>query len=158
MRVPSTYREVQRYNSLWVTLTLTAAVLVPLLWQQLGAGSWATLALVGATCASGLLLLGQLTVTVEKDAVRWQFGYVGWPAWEQPFTEVAHVELARGLRLASGIRGSAKHRQYHVRLHSPGVRLIRHDGRTVLLGSAQPEALMAAIQQALGEITEHSGR
>jgi len=139
------YRETQTYTTLWLILCLTAVVLLPFVLPDRQSGRLSVGLLFGLSTGVGLLLMGRLTVSVDDQAVRWQFGYVGWPAWEQPLAELSHTDLARGTRFGSGIKGSAKHREYHVQMHSPGVRLYRHDGRTVLLGSAQPERLKASI-------------
>jgi hypothetical protein len=143
------YRETQTYTTLWIILCLTALVLLPFVLPDHQSSGLSVGLLLGLSTGFGLLLLGRLTVSVDEQAVRWHFGYVGWPSWEQPLAELSHTDLARGTRFGSGIKGSAKHREYHVQMHSPGVRLYRHDGRSVLLGSAQAERLKAFIDARL---------
>lgn len=143
------YRSTQTYGMLWIILLLTAGCLLPAVAAAGGRESLASAGLLAVLNLGGLLLLGRLVITVDDQAVRWQFGYVGWPAWHIPLREVAGVEPARTTRFGSGIKGSGKHRHFSVAMGSPAVRLHLHDGRSITLGTPEPERLKAFIHRRL---------
>ncbi|MBL8329490.1 MAG: hypothetical protein JNJ71_11595 [Rubrivivax sp.] len=142
------YRHTQTYTVLWLILIVAAAVTVPATM-----GSTATpeglagVLLVLATFLAGLLLLGRLVIEVDSEAVRWSFGYVGWPAWQEPLKSIVSTELGKAnVAFGSGIKGTAKHRQFNVVISGPALRLHLMDGRSVTLGTPEPQRLQGFIE------------
>lgn len=148
------YRLVQLYVMLWVAalaiVVLGLLVLAPGLTEASGQALPGLLALVA--CVGGALLcLGRLVVEVHSRELRWSFGYVGWPAWTQPLAEVAGTQVVRTRFLrGAGIRGSIRHRFYTVRPGGLALCLHLHDGRTVTLGTPDPQRLATALEDQRG--------
>jgi len=143
------FRLVQPYVTLWVAalaiVVLGLLVLAPGLAVDSGQALPGLLAL-GACVGGALLCLGRMVVEVHPRELRWRFGYVGWPAWTQPLAEVAGTQVVRTRFLrGAGIRGSIRHRFYTVRPGGLALCLHLHDGRTVTLGTPDPQRLAAAV-------------
>ena len=143
------YRHVQTYWTLWVILVATgllASRVIPA--ESRGDGLAGTL--VMAACLLGsLLCLGRLVIEVHADELRWSFGYVGWPHWSVPLSTVDRLEPTRAPAFGSGIKGSANHRQYTVTMGGPALRVHLHDGRSVTLGTPEPQRLASFVQARL---------
>ncbi len=143
------YRLVQPYVTLWVAGLAIVVLGLLVLAPGLAAGDAQSLPglLVMGACVSGALLcLGRLVIEVHPREVRWRFGYVGWPAWTQPLAEVAGTQVVRTRFLrGAGIRGSSRHRFYTVRPGGLALCLHLHDGRTVTLGTPDPQRLATAV-------------
>ena len=149
------YRHVQTYWTLWVILLATAGVAAFMLSAEHAAGSGETLGgllIMAASLGGSLLCLGRLVIEVHADAVRWHFGYVGWPGWSVPLEQVARIEPVRATwAWGSGIRGPSQHRLYNVTMGGPALRLHLRDGRTVTLGTPEPQRLASFIEARLPE-------
>jgi hypothetical protein len=119
--------------------------------QAAGSGeALAGLLIMAASLGGSLLCLGRLVITVHAHELRWSFGYVGWPRWSVPWEQVTRVEPVRAsFAWGSGIRGPAQHRLYNVTMGGPALRLHLRDGRTVTLGTPDPERLAGFIQARL---------
>jgi hypothetical protein len=145
--IPS-YRHVQTYGMLWIVLPLSAALVLAMgLMQGDRAGSTG---LGVAVPLLALLLLGRLVIEIDGSTLRWRFGYLGWPAWQQPLAGITAVQrLQRAPGLGSGIRGPKADRLYNVTIGGPAVRLALADGRVVTLGTPEPERLAAFIEARL---------
>jgi hypothetical protein len=143
------YRLTQTYVLLWVAglaiVVLGLFVFAPGV-TGVSAQALPGLLLLVACVGGALLCLGRMVVEVHAREVRWHFGYVGWPAWSQPLAEVAGTQVVRTRFVrGAGIRGSLHHRFYTVSPGGLALCLHLHDGRTVTLGTPDPQALAAAI-------------
>lgn len=144
------YREVQVYRALWWVLPLTGLVSAAAVAADPKPGAW-----VGATIAAvslvGLLLcLGRLVIEVHGDAIRWSFGYLGWPRWSVALDQVTQVQAVRATSAwSSGIRGPSRSREYTVKIGGPGIRLFVNDGRSITLGTADPQRLIGFVEARL---------
>ena len=155
MSVTPAYRHVQTYRMLWVILLATAGFggfMLPLE-KAAGAGeALGGLLIMAASLGGSLLCLGRLVIEVHADAVRWHFGYVGWPGWSVPLEQVIRIEPVRATwAWGSGIRGPSQHRLYNVTMGGPALRLHLRDGRTVTLGTPEPQRLASFIEARLPE-------
>ena len=63
--------------------------------------------------------------------------------------EVARLEVTRADVFGSGIKGPARHRRYTVTMGGPALRLHLHDGRSVTLGTPDPQRLASFVQARL---------
>ena len=143
------YRHLQTYTVLWVILLATGmlASFVISLEQAAGSGEGlAGLLIMAASLGGSLLCLGRLVIEVRADELRWSFGYVGWPNGSVPLAAVARLEVTRSDVFGSGIKGPARHRRYTVTMGGPALRLHLLDGRSVTLGTPEPQRLAAFVQ------------
>ena len=150
MSAASSYRHSQPYVMLWIILLLScgagAAISVTAGGKDAGLG----VTLIVLTLAAALLLLGRMVISVDATSVHCGFGFVGWPAWETPLREIVSTEVAKAnVYFGSGIKGSAKHRQYSVVMSGPALRLHLMDGRQVTLGTPEPQRLQSFIEARL---------
>lgn len=155
---PVRYREEQRFTQWWLWLPVLAGAVV--CWVAVVAAiderdepSWWIGALLAALVGTGLPVLfavARLRVEVEPAQIVVRY---------RPFT-TRRIELDAVDRIESvtyrplreyggwGIKGWSRRKvAYNVR-GTRGVRLTLADGRTVLLGSQDPDALAAAIRAA----------
>lgn len=150
MTGPAAYRHVQVYTTLWLVLPMAAVVTlgVALVSGPLDLSNVALLSL--PLLLGALLLLGRLLIELDGQHLRWQFGYVGWPRWQLALADIRQVERSKAPAMAgSGIKGSRRKRLYNVTIGGPAVLLTLHDGRTVMLGTPEPERLAAFIEARL---------
>jgi hypothetical protein len=140
------YQHAQTFTTLWTLMPVTSLVVAAVLWltgdpqAQLGIG------IVLSTTAVTLALFGRLVIEVHADRVRWQFGWLGVPSGSVPLGEVTAIETARGSASGAGIKGTRQDREYTAAMNSPGVRLRLKDGRSVLLGTPEPDRLRRFIE------------
>jgi hypothetical protein len=144
MTALASYRHVQPFTILWLVLPLGAVV------GMLGASAapQAALPLAVATvlpCAL-LLLLGRLVIELRGQRLHWSFGFLGWPRWSVALDEIEHTEVTRPRAIqGAGIKGLRRNRLYNVTLGGPALRMTLRDGRTVTLGTPEPQRLAAFI-------------
>lgn len=147
------YRHVQTYWMLWVILVATAGVATFTLSVEHASGSGEALGgllIMAASLGGSLLCLGRLVIELHTRELRWHFGYVGWPGWSVPLEQVTRTEIIRAsYAWGSGIRGPRAHRLYNVTLGGPALRLHLRDGRTVMLGTPEPQRLQDILQPGL---------
>jgi hypothetical protein len=106
-------------------------------------------ALLGGAALTAVLGLmwSRLTVRIDRQHLRWAFG-PGWPRFSVPIAAVQSAEVTRTRFWQGwGIRRVRNGWLYNVAGHD-AVRLTRHDGRQVLLGTDEPRRLKAAIDRA----------
>ncbi|MDE2275010.1 MAG: hypothetical protein KGK09_01820 [Burkholderiales bacterium] len=151
-----TYERRQWLRLLWLALPLAALALA---WRHLhatgGLGSPSpSRPLLAAALGLGvpglvLLLLGCLTVQVDARALRWHFGFVGWPRWQVALADIAAIELTR----TRWYEGTGIHRTREGWLYNAGpggaVRIRLKSGRQLRLGSDEPERLAAFVTRRL---------
>jgi hypothetical protein len=147
------YRHVQTYWMLWVILLATGAVAALKLSAEQAVGSadaLGGLVLMAASLGGALLCLGRLVIEVRPRELRWHFGYVGWPGWSVSLEQVTRTEVIRtSLAWGSGIRGPQAHRLYNVTLGGPALMVHLLDGRSVTLGTPEPQRLQDILQAGL---------
>ena len=155
------YRHVQPFTALWLILPVsaTAALLGVLAAPSgaLGVGLGFGLALALAMPAALLLLLGRLVIELRGPRLHWSFGFIGWPRWSIALDDIEHIEQTRARALqGAGIKGLGRKRLYNVSLGGPALQLAMRDGRTILLGTPEPERLRSFIdarRTPLAEVT-----
>jgi PH (Pleckstrin Homology) domain-containing protein len=134
----------------WPTITplmVVAGILVPIFIRaELTAGPWIVAAVYGVI----LLLFATLTVTVTSDGVGASFG-IGLIRTGVPFSEV--VSFARVQTRWTegwGIHSYPGGTLYNAS-GSSAVEFKLSSGRSVTIGTSEPDALVAAVQQATGK-------
>lgn len=145
--VPS-FEEVQRFRQWWVWTLLGGITLLMLL---AGSAAWPGLVVIAAI--SALIYTLRLRTEVRADGIY----YSMWPLHRSvrriEWDEIEHreAETYRPIREFGGwgIRWAPGKIAYSVS-GNRGVRVERTDGRTILLGSQRPEALVDAIEAASG--------
>jgi hypothetical protein len=150
MSTSAAYRHSQTYVLLWAVLLATGVASGVALALDDDPNARIGAAIVALSLGGSLLCLGRLVIEVYPQQVRWSFGYLGWPCWSEPIERIARVEVARcQVRFGSGIRGTRQHRQYNVEMDGPALRLHLHDGRSVTLGTPEPQRLATFIEARL---------
>jgi hypothetical protein len=104
----------------------------------------------GALVAAALALIwSRLTVRIDGERLAWAFG-PGWPRYSLPLRDIAAVESTR----TTFWQGWGIHRGRGGWIYNiagrDAIRITRHDGRQVLLGTDEPRRLKAALERALG--------
>lgn len=148
------FREVQRFRQPWLWALLGVQALLALgdlvRGKRSGGETVRRLAALGAVAL--LLRVASLDTEVRDDGV-----YVKFVPFHRSFRRISFDDLAdvqatgySPLRYGGwGIRWSPSGVAYTVKGKS-GVRLERRDGHSVLVGSDDPDELLAAVQDATG--------
>lgn len=140
------YRHTQVSTLTFVlTVLSTTAAVAAILWRGHG-DDFGGILIIGLTAIWVLLIFGRLTIEIHDGAVHWRFGFLPWPRWSVPLSEIralapTHTKMAQG----AGIRGGKRDRLYNVTLGGPALRIERQDGRVVTLGTPEPMRLAAFI-------------
>lgn len=133
----------------WIVLAALAAVEVSVLVSFALAGPWWAGLMAGAGVATTGLLFGWLTVIVDDQAVVARFG-VGIMKRAWPLDEIARVQEVRNPWWTGwGIRWLPGRTVYNI----SGFRAVEfelRDGGRYRIGSAEPAALLAAIERGRG--------
>ena len=140
------YRHVQPFTVLWMLLPLTFGITLWTVWMTHDVPALELALLAGLPLAL-LLGLGRLVIELDGPALRWRFGWLGWPRWQVALSDIVAVEKTRAPATAgSGIRTTRQGRLYNVAIGGPAVALALRDGRRILLGTPEPEKLAAFIE------------
>jgi hypothetical protein len=140
------YRHAQPFTVLWVLLPISFAFTLFMAWMS-NVMLAVELALLACLPLVLLLGLGRLVIELDGPALRWRFGWLGWPRWQVALADIVAVEKTRAPATAgSGIRVTRQGRLYNVTLGGPAVALTLRDGRRLLLGTPEPEKLAAFIE------------
>jgi hypothetical protein len=140
------YRQTQiAWPTMVPVVVMAAGIILTFLWNEFAAGLW----IFVAVTASVLLLFATLTVRVTSDGLVAAFG-VGLVRKTFAFAEVVSFAPVRN----PWVYGWGIHRfRDGVLYNASGLSAIEFrmsDGRYVRIGTAEPEALAAAVQQATG--------
>jgi hypothetical protein len=137
------YRRTQRGFFILLAGFLPLVAVVPMLASRgVPTASWILLALVSFLVMS----FSWMTVTVDENAVRAKFG-VGPAGRTVPISAIRKATIDELPALSGiGIRWLGGRDWLYNVSWGPVVRLILDDGRQVLIGSPEPEALLAAIE------------
>lgn len=139
------YSRTQVLRLLWaISLPVTVGVAFALMAEK-GTAGWPGVALLLLVTVGTLLVLGSFTVEVGEGRVQWRFGVLGWPRWQVALDEVTGVEVTT----TTALEGWGIHRTKTGMLYNAqglqAVRLRLRDGRTLRLGSDEPERLAGVI-------------
>ena len=139
------YGRTQAVKLLWaILLPVTVGVGVSLLAKD-GMAGWPGVALLLVVNVTLLLMLGNFTVEVGEGRVEWRYGVLGWPRWPAALDDIVDVEVT----MSSALEGTGIHRTKTGMLYNAqgrqAVRLRLRDGRTLRLGSDEPERLAGFI-------------
>ncbi|MBA4175502.1 MAG: hypothetical protein C0505_02920 [Leptothrix sp. (in: Bacteria)] len=139
------YAHTQAVKLLWaIVLPVTVGVGVSLLAEK-GVAGWPGVALLLGVNILLLMALGHFTVEVGEGCVEWRFGVLGWPRWQVALDQITGAELTTSSALEGwGIRRTRTGMLYNAH-GQQAVRLHLRDGRTLRLGSDEPERLMGYI-------------
>lgn len=92
-----------------------------------------------------VLVFGRLRIQLDSHWLEWQFGYLGFPRWRLALADIVSVETIRtGWADGWGIHRGREGWIYNVSGFG-AVRLRTRDGRSIRLGSDEPERLAAFI-------------
>ena len=92
-----------------------------------------------------LLAFGRLRIELDARQLEWQFGFLGLPRWKIELADVAAVEVVRTTWADGwGIRRGREGWLYNAAGFG-AVRLRLRDGRSIRLGSDEPERLAAFV-------------
>lgn len=92
------------------------------------------------------LFFGMLTIRISATELTWSFGYLHYPRWRQPLSDIVQVELTKVNWLYGwGIRFTSEGRLYNAQGFS-AVRITKRDGTKFRLGSADPQRLATFLQ------------
>jgi hypothetical protein len=106
------------------------------------------LALAALFCGLGVLVFGSMTITVERDRLRWSMGWLGFPQWQRPLGQLAGVAATRSSWLEGwGIRYTARGWLYNVE-GCDAVRVDDASGRSFRLGTNDTAGLLRALEAA----------
>lgn len=145
------YRTEQRFAALWTVMPLTSLVVAAVLWFTGDPNARLGIGIVLSTTVFTLVVLGRLVVQIRGDQLQWHFGWLGIPRWRQPLTDITGCEITQGSASSAGIKGTRQDREFTAALASPGVKFTLKDGRSVFLGSPEPERLRAFVEARLPE-------
>jgi hypothetical protein len=139
------YFHAQPFTTLWTLMPVTSLGVAAVLWltgdpqAQLGIG------IVLSTTVVTLAVMGRLVIELRGDVLHWQFGWLGVPRGSLPLDQVLSCHTATGSASGAGIRGTRQAREVTAALSSPGVKLVLKDGRSLFLGSPEPDRLQRLI-------------
>lgn len=148
MHMPA-YSHSQSMKSIWL-IVAASALFVSVTVARLPDGSpvW-PLAPVLLGHAALLLVFGTLTIELDAQGIEWRFGWLGKPRWQLALADIASVELARSSWLEGwGIRHTREGMLYNAHGFA-AIRLHLRNGRSLRLGSDEPERLKAFIESRL---------
>jgi len=145
MTIHPSYRHVQPFTMLWLSLPVGAAAAALGAWATPQAG--AALGFAAAVPAALLLTLGRLVIELRGPRLHWSFGYIGWPRWSVALEDIERIELTRARPIqGAGIKGLGRRRLFNVSMGGPALQLTLRDGRTILLGTPEPGRLRSFIE------------
>lgn len=144
MRTPS-YSRSQTLWPLWVVLPGVAAMAL-ILARQAPDGQAVWHLLVGVLPPLLILMaLGRLRIQVDTQALEWRFGFLGWPRWRLVLADITKVEVVHtGWSDGWGIKRGREGWLYNASGFG-AVRIRTHDGRSIRLGSDEPEKLASFV-------------
>lgn len=144
MRTPS-YSHSQSLWPLWVILPIVCSSVAA---EGLAAGGTdqaIALAFAIGLPVAALGLLGRLRIELDAHRLEWQFGYLGWPRWSVDLADVMSVEIIRtGWMDGWGIKRGREGWLYNAAGFG-AVRIRTHDGRSIRLGTDEPERLSSFL-------------
>lgn len=148
MRTPS-YSSSQGLWPLWVILPIVCSSAL-----AEGLAADGSDRIVSLSFAIGLPLvafglLGRLRIELDAQRLEWQFGYLGWPRWSVELADITAVEIVRtGWLDGWGIRRGREGWLYNAGGFT-ALRIRVRDGRTIRLGTDEPERLASFLQARL---------
>jgi hypothetical protein len=109
------------------------------------------LAFVAGTCVLVLLMVGRFTVSVGEGHLAWRFGELGWPRWKVALDTITSVEVTTSTAWEGwGIRRTRSGWLYNASGRQ-ALRVNLRGGRTLRLGSDEPERLASFIRTRLSQ-------
>ena len=144
------YQQSQWMKVLWIMLPLVTLIMMAV--KTMGLDPVARLRALLTIAAINFMvlgLLGRLTVKIDNTHVRWYFGLFGWPAWKVALTDIRHIEQCQTRWIEGwGIRFTKEGMLYNA-AGKGALRITKVDGSSIRLGSAEPDLLAAALNNAL---------
>lgn len=144
------YQQSQWMKVLWIMLPLVTLIMMAV--KTMGLDPVARLRALLTIAAINFMvlgLLGRLTVKIDNTHVRWYFGLFGWPAWKLALNDIRQIEQCESRWIEGwGIRFTKEGMLYNA-AGKGAVRITKADGSSLRLGSAEPELLCTALNNAL---------
>ncbi|MFZ6719123.1 hypothetical protein [Undibacterium sp. Ji49W] len=139
------YVERQLFKFLWIFMPLMGLVNM---WMHMHAdGSrpvWAPFIVLLVNLLV-LLILGSLTIRVDATHLSWRFGWLGWPVWKVALADIqAAGPTNTSLLDGWGIRRTRQGMLYNAH-GKQAIRLIMRNGKTILLGTQDPQRLLSYL-------------
>lgn len=152
------YESRQTVWTLWLLAPVPALLVLMTLGQRGDAvGLWVS-AFIVASHLGLLLVLGRFTVAVGEAQVAWHFGFLGRPRWQLPLADITAVDITTSSGWEGwGIRSTKTGMLYNAS-GLGAVRLTLRDGRSLRLGSPEPERLAGCIRTRLSASANASKR
>jgi hypothetical protein len=148
VRTPS-YERSQGLWPLWVILPIVSSSVAAQGLADQGLARVVSVVITIALPMVVLLMLGRLLIQIDAHRLEWRFGYLGWPHWSVDIAEIESVEVTRTTWADGwGIRRGREGWIYNAGW-SDAVRIRTRDGRTIRLGSDEPERLVTVLSARL---------
>ncbi len=140
------YIESQFASVIWAVLPISSAAGFLLRYNLPDHAARTAAILIIATVNIVLLaLMGRLTVSIDATHLRWRFGYLGWPAWSIPLSEITAAEAASSRWIEGwGIKYTREGMLYNAAGTSV-VRIHRRVGKSFRIGCADPRRLISYL-------------
>jgi len=91
-------------------------------------------------------IFGSLRVEVDAKALRWRMGWLGWPRWELPLSEIVAVSADRQSWMEGwGVRWTLRGMLYSVS-GLQTVRVVQRNGKALRIGTDDAQGLLQALQ------------
>ncbi len=139
------YVEKQWFRFLWIFMPLLTLFSMGM--QIMGGLPMAAWGMVSIPFINTLvlLMLGCLTTRIDANYLIWSFGWLGWPVWKVALTDIQSAEPTRTAFLEGlGIKKTAQGMLYNA-TGNLAVRLILSNGKTLRLGTQDPQRLLNYI-------------
>jgi hypothetical protein len=99
-----------------------------------------------------IAIIGSLKISIDEKQLIWQFGFLGKPKWTIDFRDIESVEICESSWVEGwGIRFTKEGMLYNAAGKS-AIRINKKDGKSIRLGTAEPEVLAALLQQKMQQV------
>lgn len=145
-----TYSNAQWFKALWLIMLLVAPAAFLIVWMSGDAQRTIGLVVLAVVDVSVLVLLGRLVVSIDRDYLRWHFGWLGFPSWQVALAEIVAVEKCK----VTGVGGSGVKHSNEGWVYSAdgadGVRIRLRNGKTFRIGSNDHDRLFSMLANRVG--------
>ncbi len=146
-----TYRNAQWFKALWLIMLLVAPASFLIVWTSGDAQRNIGLVVLAVVDVSVLVLLGRFVVSIDRDYLRWQYGWLGFPRWHAALTEIVAVEKCKVTGVGgSGVKFSREGWVYSAG-GADGVRITLRNGKTFRIGSNDHDRLFSMLANRVGQ-------
>lgn len=98
-----------------------------------------------------LLILSSFRITLNEQYLKWEFGYLGLPRWKLNYEDISKLEVCESTWYEGwGIRLTTEGMLYNAS-GKKALRIYKKNGKTLRLGTPEPDVLMRNIQNKLNQ-------